>query len=66
MHVMVNGESRDVTDGTTVGGLVDQLACGAKGTAVAVNEVVVPRSTWSATELRPGDRVELLIASQGG
>ena len=37
-----------------------------EGTAVAVNEAVVPRSTWGATALQPGDRVEVLIASQGG
>jgi sulfur carrier protein len=38
----------------------------AKGIAVAVNGEVVPRSAWDATDLQPGDRVEVLTAAQGG
>jgi sulfur carrier protein len=66
MHVTVNGETRDVVDGTTVAVLVGELGRSPKGTAVAVNEEVVPRSTWSTVALQPGDRVEVLVASQGG
>jgi sulfur carrier protein len=66
MNVTVNGEARDVVDGTTVAALVGDLGCGPRGTAVAVNHEVVPRSTWGETRLRPGDRVEVLVASQGG
>ncbi|HXD28902.1 MAG TPA: sulfur carrier protein ThiS [Arthrobacter sp.] len=36
------------------------------GLAVAVNDDVVPRSSWAGTRLQPGDRVELLSAVQGG
>ncbi|WP_372697971.1 sulfur carrier protein ThiS [Arthrobacter sp. JSM 101049] len=36
------------------------------GLAVAVNDEVVPRSAWAGTRLRPGDRIELLAAVQGG
>jgi sulfur carrier protein len=66
MNVIVNGEARDVSDGTTVAVLVDELGHSPKGMAVAVNEEVVPRSTWRNVELRGGDRVEVLTASQGG
>jgi sulfur carrier protein len=38
----------------------------AKGIAVALNGEVVPRSAWDATDLHPGDRVEVLTAAQGG
>lgn len=38
----------------------------AKGIAVALNGEVVPRSAWDATDLRPGDRIEVLTAAQGG
>jgi sulfur carrier protein len=46
-----------------------ELAAGlgaGKGVAVAVNGAVVPRSAWPATQLQPGDSVELLSAVQGG
>jgi sulfur carrier protein len=39
---------------------------GAKGLAVAVNEVVVPRSSWAGTVLRAGDEVEIVRAVGGG
>jgi sulfur carrier protein len=37
-----------------------------RGIAVALNGEVVPRSAWEVTGLRPGDRVEVLTAAQGG
>lgn len=36
------------------------------GVAVALNETVVPRGLWGATTVRPGDRVEVVTAVQGG
>jgi sulfur carrier protein len=50
------------------GGVPPTGAAGAaaKGIAVALNGEVVPRSAWDATDLRPGDRVEVLTAAQGG
>jgi sulfur carrier protein len=64
--VTANGERRRLDDGTTLRALVDALGSGTKGVAVAVNEAVVPRSMWSSHRLRDGDRVEVLIAAQGG
>lgn len=66
MTVTVNGEPLEVQPGTTVDALVDIIGCGRKGTAVAVNEEVAPRSTWSIVTLQPGDRIEALTARQGG
>ncbi|MGQ0615623.1 MAG: sulfur carrier protein ThiS [Acidimicrobiia bacterium] len=66
MHLSVNGAGHEVSVGTTVADLLDQLGAGTRGLAVAVNEEVVPRSTWPAVELMAGDRVEVLRAAQGG
>ena len=66
MNVVVNGETQELSTGTTVAGLVDTLGRSPKGMAVAINEEVVPRSTWREVKLRPGDRVEVLSAAQGG
>jgi sulfur carrier protein len=64
--VVLNGEERSVAVGTTIAGLVAALGRSPRGMAVAVNEAVVPRSTWDEVEVRPGDRIELLNAAQGG
>ena len=66
MRVTINGDAREIADGTSVAALVEDLGRSPKGMAVAINEAVVPRSTWSDVSLRPDDRVEVLIASQGG
>jgi len=37
-----------------------------EGTAVALNEEVVPRGQWAETHLKDGDRIEILGAVSGG
>jgi sulfur carrier protein len=62
MKIIVNGEPREVADGTTV----DALAGAPRGIAVAVNSVVVPAASWTTTRLVEGDAVEVVTARQGG
>ncbi|GGO53257.1 thiamine biosynthesis protein ThiS [Streptomyces daqingensis] len=62
----VNGASRDVARGCTLGELVASFTAAPSGVAAAVNENVVPRGEWPARELVQGDRVEVLTAVQGG
>ncbi|MGW0762063.1 sulfur carrier protein ThiS [Streptomyces sp. NPDC002814] len=66
MIVWINGERREVTDGTALDTLVKSLTAAPSGVAAALNETVVPRAQWSATSLSEGDRVEVLTAVQGG
>ena len=68
MTVVVNGEARELTPGTTVRGLLDALEVpgGERGVAIAVDAEVVPRGEWDTTELDDGARVEVLRAIQGG
>lgn len=66
MQLTVNGHAADLPDGTTVADLVAARAEGQRRVAVARNGDVVPRSTWSETELREGDAVEVLVATAGG
>jgi sulfur carrier protein len=62
----VNGAARELPGPATLADLVAELTRAAAGVAAAVNEAVVPRSAWPATELAAGDRVEILTAVQGG
>lgn len=64
--ILVNGVQRSLAVGTTVDDVVCLIAPDTRGIAVAVNGEVVPRSTWSETAVRAGDRVEVLTAAQGG
>ncbi|KXK63626.1 sulfur carrier protein ThiS [Micromonospora fluostatini] len=66
MDVTVNGVERTVAAGASVADLVREVTPQQRGVAVAVNGEVVPRTGWPATALRPGDRVEVLSAAQGG
>ena len=38
----------------------------ARGVAVALNDRVIPKSTWETTPVRPSDRLEVIRATQGG
>jgi sulfur carrier protein len=69
VELSVNGAPAPLPTPPTVAALVAGLTAGGgggRGVAVAVNGEVVPRSVWDATDLRPGDRVEVLTAAQGG
>ncbi|MET8676511.1 sulfur carrier protein ThiS [Streptomyces sp. NPDC004647] len=66
MTVSLNGEPREIPDGTTLDRIVATLTTAPSGVAAALNETVVPRGQWPTTALGDGDRVEVLTAVQGG
>ena len=66
MEVTVNGTARALDEGTTVAGLLDALAVRRDGTAVALNDDVVPRAEHARRTLREGDRLEIIVAVAGG
>ena len=69
MELMINGETRDFSDdeAATVERLMETLELkSTRGVAVAHNDQVVPRTQWDQVELRPGDRIEVIRATQGG
>ncbi|MGD0052977.1 MAG: sulfur carrier protein ThiS [Vulcanimicrobiaceae bacterium] len=66
MTITVNGEPRQVADGATVDALLAALDVRCDGTAVALNDEVVPRAGHAAAALHEGDRVEIIVAVAGG
>ena len=66
MQIILNGESKQARDGTTVAALLDELALAGKRLAVEVNEDVIPRSEHADHRLSDGDRVEIVHAIGGG
>ncbi len=66
MQLRLNGEIREVRDGTTVAALLVQLGVRAPRVAVEVNEVVVTKDRYEAHGLRAGDAVEIVAFVGGG
>jgi sulfur carrier protein len=64
--VFVNGDARDVPEGQHLAELVDANTRTRSGVAVAVDGEVVPRTAWTGHALRPGAKIEILTAVQGG
>ena len=65
MIIRVNAERLEVDDQTTVATLLQSLGYPDRGVAVAVDQAVVPRSSW-ATTLSDGAHIEVVTAVQGG
>jgi sulfur carrier protein len=66
VRVKLNGEPRELPDGSTIARAVAELTAAPSGVAAAVNSDVVPRGSWDFTVLRDGDQVEVVTAVQGG
>jgi sulfur carrier protein len=68
MKIIINNETLETGDNIT---LADALATinvagGCGGTAVAVNDELVPRSGWAEHILRDGDKILVIRAAYGG
>ena len=65
MMIVVNAERLEVDDQTTVAALLQSLGYPDRGIAVALDQAVLPRSSW-ATTLSAGAQIEVVTAVQGG
>src|SRR6478735_405319 len=68
MRIELNGEPRELPDGSTLDVAVRESGAeeGGRGLAVALDGEVVPRGEWDRTPLADGASVEVLAAIQGG
>jgi sulfur carrier protein len=66
VQVWVNGETREVPEGTTLAALLELLQVGGPGVAVEVNAEVVRRARHAEHRLAPQDRVEIVTFVGGG
>lgn len=66
MKIWVNGEARTLEAVMDVAGLVAALGLDARKVAVERNLEIVPRSTYRATPLAEGDRIEIVHFIGGG
>jgi sulfur carrier protein len=65
--IRVNGQNEPLAAATLTALLHEkEIAPDARGVAVAINGMVVPRAAWPSTRLNSGDQVEIVRARQGG
>jgi len=66
MQILLNGESLELPDGTTVADLLVRLDLTGRRVAVERNLDIVPRSQHATTALADGDQLEVVHAIGGG
>lgn len=65
MQVLLNNQEVQ-TQAQNISELLSELGYRAEGVAVAVDNQIVSRSTWSETVLREGCRITVIKAACGG
>jgi sulfur carrier protein len=66
IDVIVNNQPHKISKELTIENLLQQLEIQKEGTAVAVNNSVVPRSEHENFKLTNGDNLEIIRAVGGG
>ena len=66
MQIIVNGETRDVSDGLSAAQLVKDMEIVGKRIAMEVNLDIVPRSSYADHVFKEGDKIEIVHAVGGG
>lgn len=66
MKISVNGQLREVSQGLTVAGLIENLGYTGKRIAFERNAEIVPRGRHAEVLLAEGDRIEIVVAVGGG
>jgi thiamine biosynthesis protein ThiS len=66
VKIELNGEAREVPDGTTVAALIEALGLRPEVVAVELNQSLVAKARRAEVRLAPGDRIELVTLVGGG
>jgi sulfur carrier protein len=66
VRVELNGEPKELAEGTTLSTLIQELSLAPERVAIELNRDVVRRADWPATRLSDGDRVEVVHFVGGG
>jgi sulfur carrier protein len=66
MNLTINGTAQTLPERTTLAELMLRENAASRGSAAAVDGVVVPRGSWEGFLLADGSSVEILTAVQGG
>jgi sulfur carrier protein len=66
MQIILNGQKKEIPAGLTVEELLRHLAIKPERVAVEINEEIVRKAAYAATDVKEGDRVEVVQFMGGG
>ena len=66
MKIIMNDTPIEISGSTLNHALSNSGISDLKGLAVAVNETVIPRTTWENFTLKENDTITIIRATQGG
>lgn len=66
MTILVNGEEKELAEGSTVAQLIEAVGLRPERLAVELNREIVRRAEWGSTSLSDGDKVEIVHFVGGG
>lgn len=66
MHLIINGERRQLPEGLNVERLLMELGIASGQVAVERNREIVPKSAYASASLNDGDQVEIVSFIGGG
>ncbi|MDX7999254.1 sulfur carrier protein ThiS [Xenorhabdus sp. Reich] len=66
MNIIVNEEPITLSAPMTVQQLLEHIQRTQAGTALAINQIIIPRSEWHSHQVNDGDNILLFQAIAGG
>lgn len=67
MNILLNDETIELVGGSSVLELLnDKNLADKKGIALAINNTVIPKSTWAEQKIQENDHILIITATQGG
>ncbi|MBT1073275.1 sulfur carrier protein ThiS [Pelotalea chapellei] len=66
MQIVINGDQKEIQDGSTVADLLELLQIGRERVAVEVNMDIVPKAVYDTYVLTNGNQVEIVHFVGGG
>ena len=66
IQIVLNGDSKDVPEGSTIAGLLELLSLDPSRVAVELDRRIVRQPEWASTVLGEGSKVEIVQFVGGG
>ena len=66
MNLHINGEQKTFDSALTLAELIERLGMKSDRVAVELNREIAPRASWAETQLKDGDRLEIVHFVGGG
>jgi sulfur carrier protein len=66
LQVTVNGQAQEIPQGSSIAGLLEQINVPLNGSAVELDGEIISKSQYENTQLKDGQRVEVVRLVGGG